>query len=114
MENKNLYNENEAIIKGTIFKNLDKPYKNHTNYFFLEKCEKDEKLNEISKYDFAILDLSLALDLDPYNKHLLDFYTHCVIKYKKLKQAYETKYETISKYNIQHNEFDWVNDSWTI
>ncbi|MFV0274808.1 MAG: spore coat protein CotJB [Bacilli bacterium] len=115
MENKNLYDENEAIIKGTVFKDFYKPYKNYTGYTLPANNEQQSLLNEISKYEFMLLDLRFALILDPNNKEYLVLYDKYFKNYLLATDNYEKKYGKLNAYgiNLQSDEYSWINDPWT-
>lgn len=76
--NNGLYSVNEVLEKGTIFKELYKPYK---NYVYKLKLSEDTLL---SSYILAMHDLKLYLDIHPDDEDI-----------KKLYEAYKAKVEEI-------------------
>ncbi len=112
-----IYNEyyelDEAISKGTVFADIYMPFKRYTNYTLTAENERQELLNEVMMYDFILLDLNLALDLDDKNEEILKMYNEMLKEYEKSSKEYERMYGPLTaNYDKFKKEFTWINNPW--
>jgi len=95
------YSDDDAIIRGTLFPELDLPFKNYV----INNPLPDTPMTEIMKIDFVCFDLRLYLDTHPNDTKALEYYKHYRNKSKELKEKYSESVEK-SGYN------DWVFEPW--
>lgn len=109
-----LYNPDEGFTKGNMYTNLYKPYKNYKPATIISRSERDDLLNQIRMYKFAIIDLSLYLDVFPKNNsNIIKKYNDYIIKVKELKKTYENKYGPLTcDFVIPSNDYIWNNNPW--
>ena len=102
----------EGFLRGNMYRNEYKPYKNYT-YRKIEALDKREQLLlEIMKYDFAINDLNLCLDLHPDNKELLDLFKKYVEKACEKELEYVRIYGPLQVTEASGDDFNWIKDPW--
>ena len=58
--------KDEGFLKGNMFPNEYKPYKNYTYLIPKLKTEKDKDLFKVMEASFAVNDYVLALDMDHF------------------------------------------------
>lgn len=75
---KDIYQMNVAFDKGTIFKQLDKPWVMY----------RDETLMQISKLDFCIQEATLFLDTHPDDQEAMKYYDEGMKRLLKMKETY--------------------------
>ena len=97
----NRYSDEDAIIRGTLFPELDLPFKKYVISSPLPKTP----MNEIMSVGFVCLELRLYLDTHPEDVKALEYYRNYSKNYMKLKEKYNES-SAKSGYN------DWVNDKW--
>ncbi len=102
----------EGFLRGNMFKDEYKPYKNLTYFKLNPTTEKEKDLYKIMALAFAINDLNLYLDLHPENNEMFDLFKKYVIEEKNLKREYEKKYGPLSLTHTTGNKYDWINDPW--
>ena len=105
--------KDEGFLKGNMFPNEYKPYKNYTYLIPKIKTEKDKDLFKVMEASFAVNDYVLALDLNPNDENLFAKYKMWCEKLEKCSKEYESKYGPLcyTKGN-NYNSFKWVNGSW--
>jgi len=97
----NRYSDEDAIIRGTLFPELDLPFKNYVINSPLPNTPK----TEIMKTGFVCLELRLYLDTHPDDSKALEYYRHYSDKLMKLRENHRESAQRPG-YN------DWVFDSW--
>lgn len=108
----NLFDYEEALLKGNLFSDLYNKY----------KCENKpkENLNKkqrvlylIMQYMFVLTDINLFLDVNPEDKKALKDFDIVSTELKKLINYYERNYHTIIQYdNYQDHNYDWATSLW--
>ncbi len=74
---------------------------------------KQERLFEIQKYNFAAYDLLLYLDTHPDDKRAFAMFRELVKKFKKLQSDYENEYGPLEAYNAaRFDTFEWLDSPW--
>lgn len=103
----------EGFLRGNMFADEYKPYKNYTYKRIIPKTKKEELIVEIMELSFAINDLNLYLDLYPTDKEMLEKFNKLVeiscqkeIEYVKAYGPLEV-IDSNSKTN-----FDWIKNPW--
>ena len=121
VENKNKFNQNanltdpkEAFLRGNLFNNLYKPYKNYQYGNLRPTSKKEELLYNILMYKFALTELNLYLDTNPNDKRMIDLYKKYLTEEKKLCNQYEKIYGplTTDSDNLDDNSWDWIKSPW--
>jgi len=87
------YSDDDAIIRGTLFPELDLPFQN----FSIARRLPNTPSNELAKLSFVRHELRLYCDTHPQDTKA---YSYLKEYERKVKQAGET------------NETDWVNGAW--
>ncbi len=107
-----LYSVDEGFLRGNMFKNLYDSYKGFEPIIPNFNTERDKLLFEVNKYDFAINDLNLYLDIhSDDNEIFLKFkeYIHSYLKYKK---EYEEKYGPLCLTEDLGSKYLWNKQPW--
>ena len=111
--NLSLYNPEEAIIRGNLFKDLYKEYKNYKPRKPQLRTDQERKLFEIQSLCFASHELNLYLDLHPEDQSMLRLMNDYIIKKDQLVKEYENKYGPLTLNNTSNQTiFTWVNNTW--
>ena len=110
--NNNLCNKDEGFIKGNMFLNEYIPYKSYKQTLLKAKNDKEKKLHEIMIYEFAIVDLGLFLDLNPYNYVIKNEFDKLTSEYKIKKEDYEKIYGPLTLDETGKKNFNWIDDPW--
>lgn len=78
------------------------------------ECEtsKEELMQKLMAYKFAINDLSLFLDTHTNDDKALKLHNEYVSKFKDIKNEYEENYGPLSIETDVSNWQDWVCDNW--
>lgn len=109
-----LYNPNEGFTKGNMFSNLYDPYKNYKPMEITASSERQNLMQQIQMYKFAMNDLVLYLDVNPKNTSLIKTYNDYLMKYRQLVDQYEKMYGPLSNDGMLMPTNDWVwnNSPW--
>ena len=97
---RNRYSDEDAIIRGTLFPELDLPFKNYEINTPLPKTPKTELIS----VGFVCFELRLYLDTHPDDATALAYYNQYVNRLKDLKEKRES--------SIQPGYNSWVFDPW--
>ena len=97
----NRYSDEDAIIRGTLFPELDLPFKNYVINSPLMKTDK----TELMSVGFVCLELRLYLDTHPNDTNVLSYYRQYTKRFMDLKEKYNEKAE-------QPGHNNWVFDPW--
>ena len=111
MNSSNLYTPKEGYIKGNMFKDLYRPYKNYQPMSLKTRSEKEKKYLELSEISFAAHELNLYLDIHPDDQSMFMLFQDYVKKEKELKEEYESYYGPMCVYSYI-NTFSLVNSEW--
>ena len=105
-------NPKEGLIKGNMFNNEYKSYKNIQPKDIEATNEKSDLCLKIYELDFAITDLALYLDLHKNDNDTYNIFKNYVKKYKEYKEKYENNYDIICQDSIIKNTYSWTNNPW--
>lgn len=113
-ENKlsNVLNPEEGFLRGNMYRDEFKPYKNYTYRKIEPLSKRDQLLFEIMKYDFAINDLNLVLDLNPNDEKLLELFKKYVALLCEKELEYVKLYGPLQVEEAEGNTFDWIKEPW--
>ncbi len=108
----NLFSAKDGFLRGNIFKNEYKPYKNLTYIDIKPKNDQEAKLFNVMQYSFAINDMNLYLDLHPDDKKAMAVFEDFVKEAHNCKKEYEESYGPLSVTHTKGNNFDWIDNPW--
>ena len=77
-----------------------------------ENLSKEELMQKIMEYKFAINDMALFLDTHPCEEKALKKHNEYVKEFKKYKEIYEEKYGPLSIDTEVQTWEKWVYDLW--
>ena len=112
--NSQLFNPYEGYIKGNLFKNLYKSYKNFKPIDTKITNEHDELLLNVNQLSFACHELNLLLDNYPNNSNALNLFNRYLEMKDKAIKDYERRYGPLEVTNNVDTSipFAWENDKW--
>ncbi len=77
----------------------------------IDCCEKEEMLQQIRCYDFAITELALYLDTHPTDDNALCLHRKYCREVKELKDKYQKVYGPLT-INFPCNKWRWLEEPW--
>lgn len=107
-----LVNKKEGLIRGNMFENEYKPYKNFNPTNIKEVNDKDKLLLELFENNFAIIDLNLYLDLNPNDERIYKIYKEYVSNYEKIKKLYEENFGPLEITCVDSQGYKWIDNPW--
>ena len=102
----------EGFLKGNMFENEYRPYKNYTYMMPKLRTEKEKCLFKIMEASFAINDYALYLDLYPSDEEIFRKYKTWAEKLKKRVNEYEEKYGPLTIDEANYNSYKWILGPW--
>lgn len=108
--NNNLVNKNIGLLRGNMFEDEYKPYKNYNPVSLSDN--KDNLLLNLYETNFAIIDLNLYLDLYPNNNEMYEIYKKYVKEFDNLKKLYEEKYGPLENSCVDFDSYKWIDNPW--
>lgn len=111
-KNDELTNLEKGFIRGNMFENEYKPYKNYNPSTIRPKSEKDALMLKIYETEFAMIDLSLYLDLHKEDKQTYDKFRKYVNEFEKYKNMFERQYGPLDLTYIEANTYEWPQNPW--
>lgn len=111
--NSDLVSTSEGFMRGNMFKNEYKPYKNYTYKKIVPKTKKEELLLEIMELSFAINDLNLYLDLNPDDREMLEKFNKLVLASNQKEMEYVKNYGALEVMDSNSiSSFEWIKNPW--
>ena len=108
MNNNILYEPYEGYMRGNMFKDLYKGYKDYKVSRLIPNNEQAELLLNLNQISFENQDIRLHLDIYPNDKEMLDRYNMNTIKIKELMNDYENRFGPIACDSLSSSEsFSW-------
>lgn len=114
LNNNSTFELDEGFVKGNLFSNEYKGYKDYKPAKIIVKDEREALLIKLMMLDFAINDLNLYLALNPKCKEKYELFTKYSLMYQKCLEEYEKKYQvlevshdTFGKYTYNSNPWPW-------
>lgn len=104
--------DDEGFLKGNMFKNEYKPYKNYTYIMPKLATTKDKDLFEIMKTNFELNDYNLYLDVNPDDKLIYSKFKNASEKLDVLTKEFEKKYGPINLEDSQFESYKWFEGPW--
>jgi hypothetical protein len=102
----------EGLLRGNMFKDEYKPYKNLTFVSLNPKNEKEALLLRVSEFDFATTDLGLHLDIYPEDNEAFELFKMYVEEGKKAKEEYDRMYGPLYLNDTLSSTYNWTEDPW--
>lgn len=109
----NLFSSKEGFLRGNMFRNEYKPYKNLTYINITPNNDREAKMYNVMQYAFAINDLNLYLDLHANDKEALNILEKLIHEYNNYLADYENTYGPLEVCSTKGDEFDWVKGPWS-
>lgn len=91
--------------------NLTSNYMNNETGRTINCCEREEMLQQIRCYDFAINELTLYLDTHPDDDKALCLHRKYCKEAKELKDKYQKVYGPLT-INYPCNKWRWIEEPW--
>ena len=108
----NILPAKEGFLRGNMFKDEYKPYKNLTYINIRPRNQREAKLYNVMQYAFAINDLNLYLDLHPDDTKVVKLFEDLVKEEKEAKKEYMQSYGPLTVTKVKGDKFDWINSPW--
>ena len=106
--NRKITTVKEGFMRGNMFNNEYKPYKNYKVKELVATNDKEEQLFRIMALSFAINDLNLLLDLNPNDRENFNTFKSLIKEKNALEQKYIEEYGPLTLEETTKNSFDWV------
>lgn len=110
----NMYNQNNEVgfLRGNMFDNEFKPYKNMTYIKPKLSTQREKDLFKIMESAFMINDYNLYLDVHPDDANILNKYKMSADKLRMLTKEYEDKYGPLCITSANYDTFKWLESPW--
>ena len=108
VQNIDLYEPYEGLIRGNMFKNLYAPYKLKQPYEIKPMNQQAEMLTYIDALCFACVDLSLYLDTHPNDKESIEKFNKYRSEKEDLVRRYENQFGPLTLDSDSFNTYPWV------
>ena len=112
MSTPNILPAKEGFLRGNMFKNEYKPYKNLTYIDIRPQSDREAKLFNVMQFSFAINDLNLYLDLHPDDTRVVRLFEELVKEEKQAKKEYMEQYGPLMVTKVKGDKFDWIESPW--
>lgn len=111
-EKRNCECNNDNINSYNIMSNMNVTNMNNNNSGrTIDCCEKEEMLQQIRSYDFAINELALYLDTHSDDEKALCLHRKYCREAKELKDMYQKMYGPLT-INFPCNKWRWLEEPW--
>lgn len=108
-----LFEPQEAITLGNLFKDLYMSYQGFSNYCLQPENNRQHALLEVQMYNFIAHEINLYLDTHPDDHNMIQLYQEYVEKAKKAQMTFEKKYGPLEVQNSENKvPFDWLQGPW--
>lgn len=111
-DNQELFSVKEGFMRGNMFRNEYKPYKNLTYLPLNPKTEREKKLYDLMGLSFAITDLNLYLDVYPNDQECFRILKQYISEEKKLKDEFARMYGPLTITQDTGNSYKWLENPW--
>lgn len=105
---KERYSDELAIVRGTIYPDLDFPFNNCSNRVIPSRTP----LYDVMKYSFVCHDLGLYLDTHPDDETACEYYNRCLQKSLDAIRKYEETSGPLFKSSIYNKNGQWTECPW--
>ena len=110
-DNNNLTNPMTGLIKGNMFNQEYKSYKNIEPKKLEATTEEMKLLLKLYELDFAIIDLGLYLDLHKDDNDVYKIFKLYTNKFNDYKNLYEQKFNILCQDNTIKDNYSWTTSS---
>ena len=111
--NQNLASPYEGFIRGNLYNNLYKQYKNYRPQRLVPNNEQAELLLNVNQTTFAAHEIRLYLDNYPNDTNMINLFNQYQKQASDAIKAYEKKYGPILQDSpSETNKFSWQAYSW--
>lgn len=108
-----LFDPQEAISLGNLFKDLYMSYQGFSNYCLQPENARQQALLEVQMYYFVAHEINLYLDTHPHDEKMIQLYEQYIQKAKQSQNAFEKKYGPLEVQNTQNKiPFEWIQGPW--
>lgn len=107
-----LFTPVEGFLRGNMFKDEYKPYKNYNFANLTPKNKKEQLLFDIMSLGLAINDLNLYLDLHPNDDKANKIFHALVLKSCEKELEYVNMYGPLEIEESSSEQFNWVDGPW--
>ncbi len=112
-KNPKLFDPQEAIMLGNLFKNLYMSWNGFSNYCLQPENKRQKLLLEVQMYDFVAHEINLYLDIYPNNQRMLQLYNEYAKKAKQATNEFEKEYGPLTVQDSSNKiPFEWVQGPW--
>lgn len=112
-KNPKLFDPQEAIMLGNLFKDLYMTYNGFSNYCLQPHNRRQQALLEVQMYGFVAHEINLYLDMHSNNQRMVELYTEYAKKAKEATAAYEKEFGPLSVQDTPNKTpFEWVQGPW--
>ena len=111
--NPKLFDAQEAIMLGNLFKELYMSWNGFSNYCLQPENRRQQSLLEVQMFDFVAHEINLYLDTHPKNQRMIQLYHEYVDKANQARENFEKEFGPLFVTNTQsENNFDWIKGPW--
>ena len=103
------YENREALLQGTLFPGLDRPFRKELRSRFPKV---NEALLDLMALDFAIDELGLYLTTHPDDRQALELYWSYIRLGREGRTKYEESNGPLLQTDITEGSFRWLDDPW--
>ena len=112
-KNNDLATPLEGYIRGNLYNNLYKPYKNYRPANLVPTNEQAELLLNLNQLDFAAHELRLYLDVFPTDRNMIQLFNKYQQMSTEATNAYEKKFGPLNSNTLSENtQFSWQAYAW--
>lgn len=108
--NQKISSVDDGFLKGNMFLDEYKPYKNYKVKPIKTNNKKEQQLYKIMALGFAITDLNLYLDLHPEDTESFKKFKFFVKQKDALEEEFVKEYGPLKLEQASGNTFNWVSD----
>jgi len=112
LDNRNFLSAKEGFLRGNIFRNEYKPYKNLTYIDVKPRNDREAKLYNVMCYAHAITDMNLYLDVHPEDTRALNYLKELIKEEEIAKKEYISSYGPLNICDVKGNKFEWIDNPW--
>jgi len=112
-DDRNFFSPKEGFLRGNLFRNEYKPYKNLTYVNIVPKNDREAKLYNVMTYTHAITDLNLYLDVHPEDRNALNLLKEMIKEEEKAKKEFIESYGPLNVCDTKGDKFKWIDSPWS-
>ena len=107
LDNLKLYDLEEALNKGNLFKSLYDKYKDYEPKKIIVNGERKKQLLNIQRLEFSINELNLYLDLHPEDENVFKIFKKLIEDLKEKKEVFVKTYGPLDLCDI-NDSYEWT------